>query len=278
MTYADALLTRRLIFMRLLFLGDIVGKPGFHAVKENLQLIRADHRIDAVISNAENVDNGSGLTPKQFHLLLEAGVDVVTMGDHLFRCADIRSVLKDSNQIVRPANFPPKSIGQEWTLFRSERGTLAVVSLLGRVHMRPVDCPFHAIDRVLDEVADQADWIVVDFHAEATGDKQLMGRYLDGKVTAVLGTHTHVPTADTRIFPKGTAFQCDVGMCGPHESIIGRKIEQVLRHNMHATPVHFHVASDDIRLQGVIVEAGLGMAATAIERFEMSIEELRMDK
>jgi metallophosphoesterase (TIGR00282 family) len=259
--------------MKFLFLGDIVGKPGFLAVRENLTEIRRHHELDFVVANAENLDNGSGLTPAQFRELLDCGVNVVTLGDHLPRHPEIRRTMRESKQIVRPANFPPKSVGHQWTLFSTEKGSVAVVSLLGRVYMRPVDCPFHAADRVLNEIADQADWIVVDFHAEATGDKQLMGRYLDGRVTAVLGTHTHVPTADTMILPRGTAFQCDVGMCGPHESIIGRKIEQVLKHTMTAAPVRFHVASGDVRIRGVIVDAGPGMIANSIERFELKLSD-----
>ena len=259
--------------MRLLFLGDIVGKPGYQAVCSHLAEIRDHNQIDVVVANAENVDNGSGLTPDQYRALLDSGVDVLTMGDHLTRCSAISPVLKESRQIIRPANLPTKAVGMGWTTFDTGAGKLAVISLLGRVYMRPVDCPFHAVDRILGEIGEQADWILVDFHAEATGDKQLIGRFLDGRVTAVLGTHTHVPTADTCILPKGTAFQCDVGMCGPHESILGRKIEQVLKHTLHAAPVRFHVATDDVRLCGVIIDAGSTMLPRTIERFEKRIDQ-----
>ena len=259
--------------MRILFLGDIVGKPGYQAVCSCLPDVRVQNQIDVVVANAENVDNGSGLTPDQYHGLLGSGVDVLTLGDHLPRCTSISSILRESQQIIRPANLPPKAVGSGWTIFDLGVGKLAVISLLGRVYMRPVDCPFHAADRVLGEIGDRADWILVDFHAEATGDKQLMGRYLDGRVTAVLGTHTHVPTADTGILPKGTAFQCDVGMCGPHESILGRKIDQVLKHTLRAAPVRFHVASDDVRLCGVIVDAGSEKLPRTIERFERRIAD-----
>ena len=254
--------------MKFLFLGDIVGKPGFTAVRQLVPVVREKHRLDLVIANAENAADGSGLMPRQFRRLIESGVDAVTMGDHLYRCKEIVEVLNTSDRIVRPANYPRASPGRTWTMIDSDNGKLALISLLGRTYMRPVDCPLEAIDRVLEEIGDQADYILVDIHAEATGDKQLLARHLDGRVTAVLGTHTHVPTADAAILRGGTAFQCDVGMCGPHESILGRSIHNVLSSALTSVPKTFYVSTKDIRLNGAIVEANADGKATAIERFE----------
>ena len=199
--------------MRFLFLGDIVGKPGYTAVLQNAESIRASEKLDLIIVNAENASDGSGLMPRQYKRLIESGVDGITLGDHIYRRKEIAEVLQSSGRIVKPANYPSDASGKNWALInRDQSESLAIVSLMGRVFMRPVDCPFDAIDRVLEEIGDQAKHILVDVHAEATSDKQVLARYLDGKVTAVLGTHTHVPTADARVLPGGTAFQCDVGM------------------------------------------------------------------
>lgn len=261
------------ISMRILFLGDIVGKPGYSAVVKHAESLRADLKLDALVVNAENASDGSGLMPRQYKRLTEVGVDAITLGDHIYRCKEIIATLKKSNRMVKPANFPADSAGRRWVIVDTPKGPLAVVSLMGRVYMRPVDCPFDAIDRVIDEIGDSAKHILVDVHAEATSDKQVLGRYLDGKVTAVLGTHTHVPTADACILPGGTAFQCDVGMSGPYDSIIGRDIKRVMQTTRTFEPCHFHVATRDVRLCGAIVEAKETGKAKTIERFEMKVDE-----
>ena len=182
-----------------------------------------------MVANAENAAGGSGLTPAIYHELLAAGVDCITLGDHIYRRREIFRILQTEPHIVKPANYPPDAPGRELAVCGRGNGVrVAVFSLLGRVFMPPVDCPFQAADRVLAELPADVRVILLDFHAEATSDKQLMGRHLDGRVTAVLGTHTHVPTADEQILPGGTAFQCDVGMTGPHDSILGRRIDRVL--------------------------------------------------
>jgi metallophosphoesterase (TIGR00282 family) len=257
--------------MRILFLGDVVGKPGYSAVLKHAESIRKQAAIDALVVNAENASDGSGLMPRQYQRLVEVGVDAITMGDHIYRCKDIIPTLLNSDRIVRPANFPADASGKTWTVVSTPAGPIGIVSLLGRVYMRPVDCPFDAADWVLDQIGDQAKHILVDVHAEATSDKQVLARYLDGKVTAVLGTHTHVPTADARVLPKGTAFQCDVGMCGPYESIIGRDINRVMQTTRTFEPCHFHVATRDVRLCGAIIDSDASGKATAIERFEMQV-------
>jgi 2',3'-cyclic-nucleotide 2'-phosphodiesterase len=259
--------------MRFLFLGDIVGKPGYSAVLKHAKSLKAELHLDGLIANAENASDGSGLMPRQYNRLIESGVDGLTMGDHLYKCREIITVLEKSDRIVKPANFPGQASGRRWTIIPTKGGApLAIISLLGRVFMRPVDCPFDAVDRAIKEIGDQAKHILVDVHAEATSDKQTLAHYLDGRVTAVLGTHTHVPTADSQVLRGGTAFQCDVGMCGPYHSIIGRDIERVTETARTFEPCHFHVATGDVRLCGAIVEADSSGRAQSIQRFEKKIE------
>lgn len=242
------------------------------AVVQNVQRIREELDLDYVIANAENAADGSGLMPKQFDQLIDSGIDGVTLGDHIFRRKEIIKSLQKSDRIVKPANYPDEAAGRRWTVIkRSGRPPLAIVSIMGRVFMRPVDCPFQALDDVLAEIEPHTDQILVDVHAEATSDKQCLARYLDGRVTAVLGTHTHVPTADAIVLPGLTAFQCDVGMCGPYESIIGRDIERVTHTTRTAEPCHFHVATGDVRLCGAIVESDGEGKAVSIERFERRV-------
>lgn len=255
--------------VRILLIGDIVGKPGRRIVQHHLAAIRARERLDLVIANGENAAEGSGITPLIYHDLIAAGVDCVTLGDHIYRRKEIYGVLEQEPRIVKPANFPATAPGRCWSVVTTAQGIpVAVFSLLGRVFLRPVDCPFQAAERVLAEIPTDVRLRWLDFHAEATSDKQSMGRFLDGRVTAVLGTHTHVTTADEQIFPGGTAFQCDVGMTGPHESILGRRIDRVLETTLTFRPSEFEVAKRDVRISGTIVTADAETGqATAIERF-----------
>ena len=242
--------------MRLLLIGDIVGKPGRQIVGRALPGLRVEERLDLVVANAENAAGGSGLTPAIYEELIAAGVDCVTMGDHIYRRREIYPVLQTQQRIVKPANYPQDAPGREHAIVSAAHDVpVAVFSLLGRVFMPPVDCPFRTADRVLAEIPPDVKLVLLDFHAEATSDEQLMARYLDGRVTAVLGTHTHVPTADECVLPAGTAFQSDVGMTGPHDSILGRRIDRVLETARTFRPTHFEVASGDVRLNGAVVEA-----------------------
>ena len=258
---------------RILLVGDIVGKPGTQFVCQAAMWLKKQLNLAALIVNAENSADGSGLTLKDYQRLISAGVDVITMGDHIYRKREIMEVLDSKPNIVRPANFPPTASGKKWCVLELNQGPrLYVVSLIGRVFMKPVDCPFHAAEKVLEEIRQheasraaaiptmttdvpRAHFVVIDFHAEATSDKQLMGRMLDGRVTGVLGTHTHVTTADDQILPRGTAFQCDVGMTGAFESILGRKIDSVLEATLTLNPVSFSVATQDVRLCGTWIDA-----------------------
>jgi metallophosphoesterase (TIGR00282 family) len=262
--------------MRFLLIGDIVGKPGERIVTRALAGLRRREQLDLIVANAENAADGSGLSPSIYRKLISAGVDCFTLGDHIYRRSEIASVLQTESNIVKPANYPAAAPGRTWTLVHAADGTkVAVVSLMGRVFMRPVDCPWTAIDRVLAEIPSEVKIRLIDFHGEATSDKQLMGRYLDGKVTAVLGTHTHVTTADEQIFPGGTAFQCDVGMTGPHLSILGRRIDRVLETTVTFQPTQFDVATDDVRLCGTIVDADPDTGkATAIRRLVFKESEV----
>ena len=263
--------------MRVLHIGDIVGKPGRRMVRRALPVLVRQWEIDFVVANGENIAGGSGITPDNFQDLIAAGVDCVTLGDHIYREKQIIPVLESDARILKPANYPDEAPGRGWTVLTARnQAAVAVVSLLGRVFMRPVDCPWQAADRALRQIADMAQVILVDFHAEATSDKQLMGRYLDGRVSSVLGTHTHVTTADEQIFPGGTAFQCDIGMTGPHQSILGRKIEHVLETTRSFRPTYFHVASGDTRLHGTLVdiEPTTGKA-TNIRRITAKDEDFR---
>ena len=261
--------------MRVLLIGDIVGKPGRQIIVRCLPGLIQRERLDLVVANAENAAGGSGLTPAIYRELLAAGVDCITLGDHIYRRNEIAGVLNSQPNIVKPANFPPQAPGREFAVVTARNGTqAAVISLLGRVFMRPVDCPWQAVDRVIQQLPAEVRVIVVDFHAEATSDKQLMGRYLDGRVSAVLGTHTHVPTADEEIYPGGTAFQCDVGMTGPYDSILGRRVDRVLETTTTFIPTQFEVASGDVRLSGSIVDVDpVTGRALAIRRLRVTMAE-----
>jgi metallophosphoesterase (TIGR00282 family) len=262
--------------VRILLIGDIVGKPGVRLVTHALAELRKRERLDVVVANAENSADGSGISPSIYRKLIDAGVDCITLGDHIYRRNEIRPVLETETNIVKPANFPTAAPGRTWAVVKAASGQrVAVFSLLGRVFMRPVDCPFSAADRVLADLPSDIKVRILDFHAEATSDKQLMGRYLDGRVTAVLGTHTHVATADEQIFPGGTAFQCDVGMTGPHASILGRRIDRVMETTLTFHPTHFDVATDDARLHGTIVDCDPETGrATDIRRLALTQSEI----
>lgn len=256
--------------VRLIFLGDIVGKPGLTAACSVVaDLKRAG--CDVVVANAENAADGAGLTIKQYEQLIAAGFDAITLGDHIYKKREIEKVLRSKRNIVKPANFPSDAPGHDHCIITAASGLrVAVMSLLGRVFMRPVNCPFEAADRVLTMIPPEVAIRLVDLHAEATSDKQAMGYYLDGRVTAVLGTHTHVPTADETILPKGTAFQCDVGMTGPYRSILGREIEPVLKTTLTFDPNTFHVATDDVRVSATWFDADPSTGkATRIARLQI---------
>jgi len=245
------------MLVRILCIGDVVGKPGREALVYGLDKLRREREIHCVIVNTENAAGGSGLTASLYEKILRGGVHLITMGDHIYKRRDLLPVLEQSKQIVRPANLPAEAIGHELAVWRPEDGPpVAVVSLLGRLYMKPIaDCPFHAADRVLASVPADVKLIVVDMHAEATSEKMALGWYLDGRVTAVVGTHTHVPTADERVLPGGTAYITDLGMTGPYHSVLGRDVQRVLKAMTTSVPTPFDVARQDAKLAGVIITA-----------------------
>jgi len=261
--------------VRILLIGDVVGRPGRRIVQVAVRGLRIREELDLVVVNAENAAGGSGLAPEMYRQLIDAGVDCITLGDHIYRRKEIIPVLESERKIVKPANYPRGAPGREWTMVSAANGVdVAVFSLLGRVFMKPVDCPFDAADRVLAEIPPDCQVILVDLHAEATSDKQLIARYLDGNVSAVLGTHTHVTTADEQILPAGTAFHCDVGMTGPYDSILGRRIDRVMETTRTFRPTPFDVAKGDVRLHGTIVDIDPATGkATAIRRLVVTRPE-----
>jgi len=264
---------------RALLVGDVVGKPGRRALAAALPDLLRDRQIDVVLVNGENAAGGSGIVPAIFDEFRNLGVDAVTMGDHVFRRREAIPLLKKSDRLLRPANLPDEAAGRGWTLLDSQSGfPFAVVNLLGRTFMKPAACPFHTVDRILEEIGDRAKLIFVDIHAEATSDRVAMGWHLDGRVTAVYGTHTHVQTADERILPRGTAYITDLGMTGPHDGVLGRKKEKVLSALLTGMPTHFDVATGDVRLSGAVVTADTHTGrAGAIERISIPISEPSAD-
>lgn len=242
--------------MRILFIGDIFGRPGRQAVCKWLPQFRMEESIDLVIANGENSAGGKGITRSVFHELSDAEIDVFTGGNHSFRQREAIELVEHETTLLRPANLPPGTPGHGMGIYDtpSSAARVAVINLLGRAFMTPVDCPYRVADELVEEARRITPNIIVDFHAEATSEKIAMAAYLDGRVSAVLGTHTHVPTADARILAGGTAAITDVGMTGPHDSVIGVETEIVLDQLIRCLPVHHRVATGDVRICAVIVE------------------------
>jgi metallophosphoesterase (TIGR00282 family) len=239
---------------RIAFFGDVVGAPGIRLLKRELRNLIHDEGIDFVVVNGENVAQGAGTTRETTQELFKAGVDVITNGDHVYRRRRDFVEIKDDPRILRPANLPPDAAGHGTTVVESQDGTLVgVLNLIGRVFMDPVDCPFRAADPLVEELADQTPIILVDFHAEASSEKMAMGWHLDGRVSAVVGTHTHTPTADQQILEAGTAFVSDLGMVGAYHSVIGRVKERVLYRFLTGMPTPFNLAEKGVRGHGMLV-------------------------
>lgn len=260
--------------MKILFIGDVVGKPGREAVVSLVPKLRHKHGLDLVIANGENSAHGAGLSTSTVRELHNAGVDVITAGDHTWDQKGFENDIGEFPNLVRPLNFSPSAPGRGSVVF-NVGGTTAVgvINLIGRVFMPNNDCPFRAAQAEVTKLRRQAKIIIVDFHGEATSEKIAMGRYLDGQVSAVIGTHTHVQTSDEQILPKGTAYLSDAGMCGPHDSVLGRDVGAVLKRFLTQMPQKLEVASGKIELCGVIldVEDDTGQAR-AIERVRVSYD------
>jgi len=240
--------------MNILFIGDIVGSPGRGAIKGLVPGLRQELGLDFVIANAENAAGGSGITPPVAEELFSSGVDVLTSGDHIWKKRDIFTIIDKEERILRPVNFPPGAPGRGFGVFKTKDGRkIGVVNVNGRVFMEALECPFRRAMAAAEELKKETKVIVIDIHAEATSEKVALGWYLDGKVSAVLGTHTHIQTADERILPQGTAYLTDAGMTGPLDSVIGRRVEDVLERFLSQIPTRFEVAEGNVQLQGVLV-------------------------
>jgi hypothetical protein len=241
--------------VKLLFIADIVGQPGRRAVKELLPGLKRQHQLDVVVANGENSAGGSGITVGTASEIFAAGVDVITSGDHLWDQKEVMELLANEPRFVRPLNYPPGTPGQGSFVFtRAGLPSVGILNLQGRTFMPPLESPFLAAVAEVRRLRQSTPTILVDFHAEATSEKVALARMLDGQVSAVIGTHTHVQTADEQILPGGTAFLCDGGFTGPHESVIGREIEPVVQRFLTGMPQRFEVARERVFLQGAVVE------------------------
>ncbi|HOO39939.1 MAG TPA: TIGR00282 family metallophosphoesterase [Syntrophales bacterium] len=242
--------------MKILFIGDIVGKPGRRAVRELLPEVVKDHDVDFIIANCENAAAGFGVTKDIVEELFRYNIDVLTSGNHIWDKKEVVDFLEDYENLLRPANYPDPNPGWGTVVMPAVSGeNIGVINLEGRVFMRPLDCPFKKAKEETEKLKTRAKIIFVDMHAEATSEKRALGWFLDGQVTAVVGTHTHVQTADEEVLPNGTAYITDVGMTGPFDSVIGIKTGTILEKFLTQIPNRFDVAKKDIRLQGVIVDA-----------------------
>ena len=253
--------------MRILMIGDVVGRPGRKAVKETLQTIRQELKLDMIIANGENAAGGTGITSEIANDLFNYGVDVLTMGNHVWDKKDIIPYIEKEQKILRPANYPPGTPGRGSGIYFINSFEVGVINLSGRIYLSDLDCPFRLADEHIENIYKKTKIILVDFHAEATSEKVALGWYLDGRVSAVVGTHTHVQTADERVLPNGTAYITDLGMTGPLNSVIGVKKELVLQKFTTQMPVRFEVADGSYQFNAVVVEVdeNTGMAK-GIER------------
>jgi 2',3'-cyclic-nucleotide 2'-phosphodiesterase len=255
--------------MRVLFLGDVVGRPGRRALAAVVPRLRREAAVDFVIANGENASNGKGINPRGAEELRDAGVDVLTSGNHIWQSRDIIPYLRENGRLLRPLNYAPEVPGIGWTV-RAGKGLsvpVGVINLIGRTFMGPAGCPFSAVEEVLPTVRQETPVIVVDMHGEATSEKVGMGWFLDGKVSAVVGSHTHVQTADETILPGGTAYLTDAGMCGPERSVLGMRVDQVLHRFRSQMPVRFDVADGPVLVQGALIDVDEQSGhATAVSR------------
>ena len=260
--------------MRILFIGDIVGSPGRQIVSDRLADILAQQKIDLTIANCENAASGFGITPRLANELLSAGIEVLSGGNHIFDRREILQYLPQEPRLLRPANFPSGAPGSGLYVGAAKNGVpYALLNLQGRTFMTPIDCPFRTAERELAQLPAEVKVVLVDMHAEATSEKQAMGWFLDGKVTAVIGTHTHVATADARVLPKGTAYITDVGMTGPHDSVIGMDKAGIIQRFLDALPARFSVAEGDVQMNAVRLEVDPATGrAQSIERLMFRLD------
>jgi len=251
----------------ILFIGDIIGKPGLDLVQTWLPGLIQKYKPDLVIANGENASDGKGCTSKEGQILFDLGVHVITGGNHTWDKHQSQDYLKSEPRVIRPLNYPKGTYGNGFIITETKKGKAAVLNLQGRTFMSPLDCPFRSADWALQRIKSETKVVILDFHAEATAEKMAMGHYLDGKISALIGTHTHTQTADERILAGGTAFITDVGMSGPYDSVIGMKTVAAINRFLYQTPQKYETASDNVHLAGVflVVNTETGKS-TSIER------------
>lgn len=241
--------------MRILFIGDVVGRPGRRAVKELLPFLSDQYNPHLIIANGENAAGGNGITRKTADELFLSGIDILTMGNHVWDQKEVYDFIDGEERIVRPANYPPDSPGRGYVITGTEDDTkIGVINLSGRIFMPPLDCPFRLLDQLIPVINKETKNIIVDFHAEATSEKMALAWYVDGRVSAVLGTHTHIQTSDERVLPGGTGYITDVGMTGPRDSVLGVRIDFVISKFLSLRPVSFDVAKGALQLNAVYLE------------------------
>ena len=254
--------------MRVMMIGDVVGQPGCDFLRRKLPAFKREQKVDVVICNGENSAVGNGILPSSADFLFDSGVDVITGGNHSFKRREIQDYLDEHPNLLRPANYPGDAYGQGWFLLDGGSYRLLVISLLGRVYLDSLDCPFQTCDRILNQV--KADFVLVDFHAEATGEKMALAYYLDGRVSAVVGTHTHVQTADETVLEGGTGYISDLGMTGPVRSILGTAPECIVRRMTTHLPTRFTVPDGPCKMEGVLLDLDKKTGKTAkISRFSL---------
>ena len=262
--------------MKILLIGDVIGRPGRVIMEREVMQLREEHAIDLVIANCENVAGGLGVTASTAEDLFRAGVDVLTSGNHVWQKREANELLNLNHRIIRPANYPEGAPGTGSTVVETASGEkVGVLNLMGRVFMQPLDCPFRTAERELTRLKMATPVVIVDMHAEATSEKVALGWFLDGKVSCVFGTHTHIPTADERILPQGTAFITDVGMTGPYDSVIGRQVDQILERFLSNRPIRSEVADGNVQLRGLLIEVDPKTGkASMVQRITKVLDEV----
>lgn len=241
--------------VKILFIGDIIGKPGIELTETLLKNYIQKYQIDVCIANGENLFEGKGISTDSINKILSIGVNIITGGNHLWDRWEARKILSENKNVLRPLNYPKENPGNGYIIYdTTQKGKIAVINLQGRVYMQPIDDPFRTADWALTKISEHTKVIIVDMHAEATAEKLALAHYLDGRISALIGTHTHIPTADGRILPNGTAFISDVGMTGPYDSVIGMKKEVAIKRFLHGVPYKYEMASHDIRFCAAFIE------------------------
>lgn len=248
--------------INILFIGDIIGKPGLTILESWLPNLIQKYKAEVVIANGENASDGKGVTNKEGEILFNLGVNVITGGNHIWDKHQSQDYLKTEAKVLRPLNYPKGTHGNGYYIFESKKGKVAVINIQGRAFMSAIDCPFRAMDWVLAKLKNETKVIFVDFHAEATAEKMAMANYLDGKVSAIVGTHTHIQTSDERIMKNGTAFITDVGMTGPYESVIGMKTQAAINRFIYQTPQKYETAENDVHICGMFFKIDIDTGKT----------------